>query len=154
MKKYWLFKSEPDCYSIEDFAKDKKADWTGIRNYQARNLIRDDMNIGDEVLFYHSSANPTGVYGLARISTQAHGDTTALDKNSEYYDLKSTKENPIWYGVEIKFVKKLKNPILLNEIKLDLKLKGIMVAAQGSRLSVQPVSENHFKRILELGEGK
>jgi predicted RNA-binding protein with PUA-like domain len=106
--------------------------------------------VGDLVLFYHSSANPPAAVGVAQVSTTAHADITALDPKDDHFDPKSTKENPIWMCVDVSFVQKFKYPVTLAQIKFDPRLKGIMVAAQGSRLSVQPVSEKHFKRILEL----
>jgi predicted RNA-binding protein with PUA-like domain len=151
MKKFWLIKSEESCYSIDDFAKDKKTLWTGIRNYQARNFMRDSMSIGDEVLYYHSSSDPTGVVGLAKVVSKPLPDVTATDKKDDHYDPKATKENPIWFGVEMQFVKKFKNPVTLSRIKLDQELRNMVVAQQGSRLSVQPVSEKHFKKVMELG---
>lgn len=108
------------------------------------------MRIGDLLLFYHSSSDLTGVYGIAKVSSKAHPDETALDKKDEHFDPKSTKENPIWYCVDISFVKKFSKPITLPEMKKDKKLSGIMVLKKGSRLSIQPVSENHFKHILSL----
>lgn len=148
---YWLIKSEPDCYSIDDFARDNSADWTGIRNYQARNFMRDHMKVGDLVLFYHSSANPPAAVGVARVSSLPHPDLTAFNKNDDHYDPKSAKEKPIWISVDVEFVEKFKNPVTLGQIKIDPRLEGIEVAKQGSRLSVQPVSKAHFKRIVELG---
>jgi predicted RNA-binding protein with PUA-like domain len=147
---YWLIKSEGSCYSINDLQKDKKIAWTGIRNYQARNFMRDNMKVGDLALFYHSSSEPTGVYGIAKVISKSHTDETALDKKDEHYDPKSTKENPIWMCVDMAFVKKFKEPVTLSEIKIDPKLEGIMVAQKGSRLSIQPVSEKHFKYIEYL----
>jgi predicted RNA-binding protein with PUA-like domain len=149
MKKYWLLKSEPSCYSIDDLAKDKETFWTGIRNYQARNFLR-EMKAGDLALFYHSSEKPYGVFGVAKIAAEAEPDTTALDKKDDHYDPKATKENPIWYAPKVAFSKKFKNPVTLDAIKFNPKLEGIAVAARGSRLSVQPVSETHFKVIMEM----
>lgn len=148
---YWLVKSEESCYSIDDLKKDKKTSWTGIRNYQARNFMRDAMKIGDLVLFYHSSSDPTGVVGISKVASSAYGDMTSLDKKDDHYDPKSTKEKPIWVGFDLAFVQKLKNPVTLTQIKFDSKLEGIMVSKVGSRLSVQPVSKAHFNRILQLG---
>ncbi len=148
---YWLIKTEADCYSIDDFKKDKKIPWTGIRNYQARNYMRDLMKVGDMALFYHSSSDPTGVFGVAKVVSEPHPDSTALDSKDEHFDPKSTKEKPIWFCVDVAFVEKFKSPVTLAQIKFDPKLEGIIVAKQGSRLSVQPVSEKHFKRIVELG---
>jgi predicted RNA-binding protein with PUA-like domain len=152
MKKYWLIKSEPDCYSIEDFKKDKKAAWTGIRNYQARNFMRDGMQVGDGVLFYHSGANPPAVVGTATVASKPHPDMTALDPKDDHYDPKATRENPIWYCVDMAYESTFTDPVTLPQIKFESDLAGIMVAATGSRLSVQPVSEKHFKKILEMGE--
>jgi predicted RNA-binding protein with PUA-like domain len=147
---YWLIKSEADCYSIDDFAKDKKTAWTGIRNYQARNFMRDKMSLDDGVLYYHSSSDPTGVVGVAKVGSKAKADLTAMNKKDDHFDPKSTKDNPIWFCVDMVFVKKFKNPITLSRIKIDPELKHMVVAQQGSRLSVQPVSEKHFKKIVEL----
>lgn len=148
---YWLVKSEESCYSIDDLKKDKKTAWTGIRNYQARNFIRDSMKVKDLVLFYHSSSEPTGVAGVSKVLSKPYADATAQNKKDDHHDPRSTKENPIWYCFDLGFVSKFKNIVTLSQIKFDPKLDGIAVAQQGSRLSVQPVSEKHFNRILELG---
>jgi predicted RNA-binding protein with PUA-like domain len=143
MKQYWLIKTEAGCYSIDDFKKDKKSAWTGIRNYQARNFMK-EMKRGDLALFYHSSSDPTGVAGIAEVVKEAYPDYTALDKKDEHFDPKATKEKPIWEMVDFKFVEKLKNFVSLDQIKFNPKLKGIMVTQRGSRLSVMPVSETSF----------
>jgi len=143
-------KSEPTCYSIDDLAKDKTEPWSGVRNYQARNFMRDDMKVGDGVLFYHSSCKTPGVVGLAKISKKAYPDDTALNKKDDHYDPKHTKEKPIWYNVEVKFVKKLAEPVTLDKIKFNPRLKGIMVAQRGSRLSIQPVSKKHYEEIVKI----
>jgi predicted RNA-binding protein with PUA-like domain len=145
---YWLVKSEADCYSIEDFKRDKKTAWTGIRNYQARNFMRDGMKKGDMVFFYHSQSEPSGIYGLARVVSAPYPDPTAFDKKDEHYDPKSKKENPVWMCVDLEYVKAFKEPLSLAEIKRDPKLEGIRVAQKGDRLSVSPISEKHFKYIL------
>lgn len=151
---YWLIKSEGDCYSIDDLKRDKKADWTGIRNYQSRNFMTRDMKVGDQVLYYHSGGSikkPAGVYGIAKVASKAHPDPTQLNKKGEYYDPKATKEKPIWYCVDIAYVKKLKEPITLSELKIDPALDGMLVRARGSRLSIQPVSKKHFEHITSIG---
>ncbi len=148
---YWLMKSEPGSYSIDDLVRDKRTSWNGVRNYQARNFMK-AMKKGDRVLFYHSSANPNAVVGIAEIVKEAYPDELALDAKSKYYDPKSTKEKPIWEMVDIKFVKKFKEPVTLTEIKRLPSLAGIPLAEQGSRLSVQPVSSKHFTIIEKLGE--
>ncbi|HTH92915.1 MAG TPA: EVE domain-containing protein [Candidatus Paceibacterota bacterium] len=147
--RYWLLKSEGDCYSIDDLQKDKQTAWTGIRNYQARNFMRDDMKKGDLALFYHSSSKPNGVYGIAKVTALAHADPTQFDKKDDHYDPKSKKENPQWVCVDVAFVKKFKEPVSLEEIKHDPHLDGMMVRATGSRLSVQPVSEKHYHYIVK-----
>lgn len=150
--KYWLMKSEPDVYSIDHLKKEKKTPWDGIRNYQARNFMMKEMSIGDQVLFYHSNANPPGVAGLAKVSASAQPDPTAFDKKSKYYDEKSSKDNPRWFCVEVRFVKKFPRLISLEEIKNNKKLKDMMVIKKGMRLSIQPVTEKDFKALCDLAQ--
>lgn len=147
---YWLLKSEGDCYSIDDLKRDKKVAWTGVRNYQARNFMRDDMKVGDMILFYHSNAKPNGVYGIAKVASKPYPDPTAFDKKDEHYDPKSKKEKPTWILVDVAFVSKFKEPISLDEIKIDPRLEGMVVRQTGSRLSVMPVSEKHFNYIHDV----
>ncbi len=149
---YWLLKSEGSCYSIDDMKRDKKIPWTGIRNYQARNFMRDQMKVGDKALFYHSSSEPTGVFGIVEVVSMPHADETALDKKDDHFDPKSTKENPIWMCVDVKFVEKFTRPVTLQEIKMRPELKGSTVTAPGSRLSVMPISKAHFEVIEKLGK--
>ncbi len=151
---FWLMKSEGDCYSIDHLKKDRTSPWSGVRNFQARNFMRDDMKIGDMILFYHSNAKPSGVYGIAKVASRSHADLSALDEKDEHYDPRSTTEKPIWECVDVMFVKKLVRPISLEEIKNDLELAGMLVAKKGSRLSIQPVLQKHFERVLALGEMK
>ena len=153
--KYWLVKSEGDCYSIDDFKKDKVTAWTGVRNFQARNYMRDDMKVGDQVLFYHSNSEPNGVYGIAKVSSKPHEDLTALDPNDEHYDADSIMnqfegKDPTWMCVDLSFIKKFDKPVSLEEIKKDKDLKKMEVAKVGQRLSVMPVEEAHFKKILKM----
>ncbi|MDB5254935.1 MAG: RNA-binding protein [Candidatus Nomurabacteria bacterium] len=150
--RYWLLKSEGDCYSIDDLKQDKTTAWTGIRNYQARNFMRDDMKKGDMALFYHSSSTPTGIYGIAKITGDARADETQFDTKDDHYDPSSKKTDPRWVCVDVSFVKKFKEPVSLEEIKHDPSLEGMMVRQQGSRLSIQPVEEKHFKYITEAME--
>jgi predicted RNA-binding protein with PUA-like domain len=147
--RYWLLKSEGDCYSIDDLKKDQSTAWTGIRNYQARNFMRDDMKKGDLALFYHSSSKPNGVYGIAKVVSAPHPDQTQFDKKDDHYDATSKKTDPRWICIDVAFVKKFKAPVSLEEIKHDPHLEGMMVRQTGSRLSVQPVSEKHFHYITE-----
>lgn len=152
--KYWLMKSEPDVFSIDDLEKNKTTLWEGVRNYQARNFMMKDMQIGDEVLFYHSNAEPPGIAGVATVSKLAIPDPLQFDKKSEYYDPKATKEKPIWYCVEVKFKKKFKNMLSLNEIKSDKNLKNMIVIQKGSRLSINPVDKKDFEYILAYLSGR
>lgn len=149
--KYWLIKSEPTCYSIDDFARDKKAGWSGIRNYQARNFMRDDMQVGDLVIFYHSSANPPSAVGVAKVASKAYPDATALDPQDDHFDPKASAENPIWMQVDMAFVEKFPRPVPIGAIKANAKLKGIPLTQVGSRLSVQPLLLKHFEEICRMG---
>lgn len=155
--KYWLIKSEGDCYSIDDLKKDKVALWTGVRNFQARNFMRDDMKKGDLILYYHSNSEPSGVYGVAKVVSSVHSDDTAFDPNDEHYDPDSIMnqfegKDPIWVCVDVSFVEKFKKPVSLEDIKKDKELKKMLVAKTGQRLSVMPVEEKHFKEILKLAK--
>lgn len=146
--KYWLVKSEPSGYSIDDLQKDKKTAWTGVRNYTARNFMRDGMQPGDPVLFYHSSCPVPGVYGVAKVASKAYPDPTQFDPKSPYYDPKATKEKPIWYLVDIAFVKKLKEPVILEQMKQDARLKDMTLLQRGNRLSVMGVEKTEFNLVL------
>lgn len=150
MAKYWLVKSEETCYSIDDLARDGKTMWDGVRNYQARNYMR-DMKLGDRVLFYHSNSPLTGVVGVAEVCREAYADHTALDPQNDHFDPKASADNPLWMMVDIAFVEKFPRPISLQEIKESTELSGIVVAQRGSRLSVQPVGEEHFQTMRRLG---
>ena len=145
----WLVKSEPESYSIDHLRRDGHTPWTGVRNYQARNLMRDRMRVGDPVLFYHSSAEPPGVVGLARVASAAYPDPTALDPKSDYYDEKSTEDDPRWFLVDIEFVEKFPRMVTLAEIREDASLAG-MPLVNRSRLSVQPVEPAELERIRRL----
>lgn len=147
-------KSEPESYSIDDLAKDKRTSWDGVRNYQARNFMRDDMKVGDEVLIYHSSADPPGVAGLARVCKMAHPDLTALDPKDHHYDPKSTREEPIWTMVDVEFVEKFGTFVPLESLKSSKALDGLLVIKRGSRLSIQPVDKAHFDIIVKMGRKK
>ena len=151
-KRYWLMKSEPDVYSIDDLEKDGETSWDGIRNYQARNFMRDDMKVGDRVLFYHSSTSPPGVAGVAEVSRESHPDLTAQDPDSDYYDEKAGDDDPRWFMVDIRFVEKLPRLVSLQEMKDDPTLDDMVVTGR-SRLSVQPVEKQHFEHVLRMAEG-
>ena len=144
-KKYWLLKSEPGVFSIDDLQRLGVAHWEGVRNFQARNYLRDELQAGDGVLIYHSNAKPSGLAGLAEVCKAGHPDHFAFDKKSKYYDPKSKKESPTWYMVDVRYVGKLKRLISLEEMKAMPELQGMLVIQKGSRLSVQPVQQHHFE---------
>ena len=150
---YWLMKSEPDVYSIDDMQKDHKAEWEGVRNYQARNFMRDTMEVGDFALFYNSNAKPPGVAGVVKIVETNVPDFHAWDPDSKYYDPKSTEENPRWFMVYVEFVRKFDQLIPLNELKANPNLEGMLVTKKGQRLSIQPVEKKHFDEVLSMTEG-
>src|SRR5690606_38734775 len=149
MANYWLVKSEPLVYSIDVLQRDGRTHWDGVRNYQARNIMRDKMKKGDLVLFYHSNANPPGVVGMAKVVRTGYPDHTARDPQSNYYDPKSTEEDPRWYMVDIEFVEKFPRLVSLPEIKDHPQLQE-MVLVRRSRLSVQPVRPHEFETIVSL----
>lgn len=149
--KYWLMKSEPDVFSIDDLVKDKKTNWEGVRNYQARNFMRDDMKVGDGVLFYHSNAEPTGIAGIAQVTKEGVADPTQFQAKSEYHDPKSKKEAPTWICVEIGQAKKFKNFVSLEDLKKTKSLAEMFVLRKGQRLSVQPVTPEEFEIVRKLG---
>jgi predicted RNA-binding protein with PUA-like domain len=147
---YWLFKSEPDTYSIDDLQRDGTESWDGIRNYQARNMMRDDMRVGDKVLFYHSSCAVPGVAGIAKVASKAYADPTQFDPKSRYFDPKSAADDPRWMLVDLGFVRKLKRVITLTEIKELPGLKDMILTRRGNRLSIMPVEPAHWKLVLSL----
>jgi predicted RNA-binding protein with PUA-like domain len=147
---YWLFKSEPDTYSIDDLRRAGTESWDGIRNYQARNMMRDDMRIGDKVLFYHSSCAVPGVAGIAKVASPAYADPTQFDPESPYFDPKSSADDPRWMLVDLAFVRKLKRVITLTEIKELPGLEGMILTRRGNRLSIMPVEPAHWERVLSL----
>ena len=150
-KRFWLMKCEPVAYTIDDLKRDGKTGWEGVRNYQARNFMRDDMQVGDGVLFYASNAEPSGVTGLAMISRAGYPDPFALRKGHDYYDPKHTTEKPIWYSVEIGFVERFREVLPLTTLKKVKGLQHMMVNQKGSRLSVQPVTRNEYEIVCRLG---
>ncbi len=149
-KKYWLLKSEPESYSIDQFKKDQTTWWEGVRNYQARNFMTKEMKAGDQFLFYHSNATPPCVVGLGQISKPAAPDPSAFNKKSDYYEPKSTPERPIWECVEVKFLEKFPKPLSLAEVREIDGLDKMILIKKGSRLSIQPVTKTEFDLILEL----
>lgn len=149
-KRYWLVKSEEEAYSIDALEEDGTTPWVGVRNYEARNLMRDDMKEGDPVLYYHSNANPPGVVGVARVASSPYPDPLQFEPNSPYHDPKSTEENPRWFLVDLGFHEKFHRKVSLQEIKEHPELRN-MVLVNRMRLSVQPVEEEEFKIIAGMG---
>jgi len=150
----WLMKSEPDVFSIDDLKRVKVTGWEGVRNYQARNFMRDDMKKGDLVFFYHSNGEPPGLVGLARVDGPPIPDPTQFDKRSEYFDATSDQVEPRWVMVTVRFVEAFKELVPLAVLKADPALAGLALLQRGQRLSVQPVSDAHAKRLLALAKAK
>ena len=150
MPRHWLMKSEPDSYSIDNLQRDGRTSWEGVRNYQARNLMRDDMQVGDPVLFYHSGANPPGVAGLAKIARTAYPDRTALDPDSHYFDPQATEEDPRWVMVDIEFVERFPEVVPLGVLHEEPGLEEMLVNRK-SRLSVQPVTAEEYEIVRRIG---
>ena len=149
---YWLLKSEPDCFSIDDLKNVGTEPWDGTRNYQVRNMMRDDMQVGDKALFYHSNAGKqTGVVGTMTIVSEAYPDPTQFDSKSDHPDPKSDPENPRWLCVDVQYESHLQNPVLLSELRLDPFFVDMPLLAKGNRLSVFPIKKKHFDKILKLG---
>ena len=147
---HWLMKSEPDTFSIDDLKRRKHEPWDGVRNYQARNFMRDGMRPGDKVFFYHSNCAVPGIVGIAEVATDAYPDPSQFDPKSKYFDAGSSRDNPRWMLVDVKFVKKLKRTISLDELKGDPALEGMALLRKGNRLSVMPVEAAHWEYILAL----
>ncbi|MDR0787836.1 MAG: EVE domain-containing protein [Gemmatimonadota bacterium] len=153
MPRYWLFKSEPLSYSIDHLQKDGQTFWNGVRNFQARNLLRDEIRQGDQVLFYHSNTEPPGVAGLAEVVRSGYPDPTALDPESRYFDPRASEADPRWFMVDIRFEEKFPTYVPLGTLKQTPGLEKMVVTTK-SRLSVQPVTPEEFQIVLELGREK
>jgi predicted RNA-binding protein with PUA-like domain len=151
--RYWLFKSEPESFSIDHLERAPKQTtfWNGVRNYQARNLLRDDIQIGDGVIFYHSNAKPPAVAGLAEVVRAGYPDKTQFDEKSDYYDPDSTPDAPRWFMVDIRFKEKFARPLPPDELRTVDALSDMVLLRKGSRLSVQPVAAREWKAIVALG---
>ena len=151
-RRYWLMKSEPDDFSIDDLARVGTEPWTGVRNYQARNFMRDGMQVGDGVLFYHSNADVPGIYGLAEVASAAYPDPTQFDRKSKYFDAKASREEPRWLLVDVRFVRKLERAIPLERIRQHADSLGedFALIRKGTRLSVLPVTSAQWKTLLSL----
>lgn len=150
--RYWLFKSEPSAFSIDHLAKSPKqtAPWDGVRNYQARNSLRDDVQVGDRVFFYHSSEEPLGIFGTMEVVKAGHPDSTQFDPKSKYFDPKSQRDNPRWFLVDVKLLKKFPTPVLRDDLADDKITAGMLVMKRGTRLSIQPVTAAEWKAVHRL----
>ena len=148
-KRCWLLKSEPATYSIENLEDDGRTSWEGVRNYQARNFLR-EMKVGDRVLFYHSNAEPPGVAGVAQVVREAYPDPFAFDPASKYFDPGSKQDDPRWFMVDVGFLERFDEPVPLPVLRADPALEGMELLRKGSRLSVQPVTERQYERVVQL----
>lgn len=149
--KHWLMKSEPDVFSLARLKSLGSSLWDGVRNYQARNFMMNEMKIGDRVLFYHSSCEPPGVAGLARVTGLAEADPTQFNAKSEYFDPKATRDKPIWYCVRVEFAAEFPHFVSLSELRAEKSLKDMLVLKKGQRLSIQPVTAAEFAKVVSLG---
>ena len=147
---HWLMKSDPDAFSIEFLKRVKKEPWDGIRTYQARNFMRDEMKVGDPVFFYHSNCDEPGIVGVMKVASKPYPDPTAFDPKSNYFDAKSDPENPRWLLVDVRYVKKLKRTVTLAEMKQEPALEGMRLLMRGNRLSIMPVESAHWDHILSM----
>ena len=156
MKKFWLIKSEPTVFSLNDLKKSKNQTtfWDGVRNYQARNFLRDEMKKGDQVLFYHSNSDPLAIMGVCEVVKEGYPDHTQFYPDNDHYDPKADPKNPTWMMVDIKFVKEFKTPVTIDAIKANPKLKSMKLIARGNRLSVMPVAKDEFDEISKMGDKK
>ncbi|MGB1091046.1 MAG: EVE domain-containing protein [Oceanobacter sp.] len=152
---YWLFKSEPDAFSIDDLAArpNQTEHWDGVRNYQARNFMRDDMEVGDRIFFYHSSCKEVGIAGLAEVAREAYPDHTQFDPNSKYHDPKASEDNLRWFMVDVRFVEKFDRVLTLKAIKDMPDITELGLVKKGSRLSIMPVTKAEFELLLERARG-
>lgn len=148
--RYWLMKSEPDTYSVDDLAKEKQGMWEGCRNYTVRNFMRDQMAPGDQAFFYHSSAKEIGIVGIMELVSSGYPDPTQFDPKSEYFDPKSPKDAPRWLAVDVRLVAKFSQVVPLSALKADPVTSGMQVCMRGQRLSVQPVTSEEWKAVLRL----
>jgi predicted RNA-binding protein with PUA-like domain len=151
---YWLFKSEPNCFSFADLVASPKktTGWDGVRNFQARNMLRDQIKVGDRLLFYHSSADPPAIAGIAEVVREGHPDPTAFDPKADHYDPKSVKDNPTWYQVSIRAVRAIDPPLGLPLLRSVSALEGMELLRKGGRLSIQPVSADEWDAVIALAD--
>lgn len=147
---YWLMKSEPDVFSIDDLKRVRVEPWDGIRNYQARNFMRDEMRIGDQAFFYHSNCDEPGIVGIMKVASKPYPDHTQFEPDSRYHDPKSDPDDPRWILVDVRFVRKLKRTVTLAEMRREPELEGMRLLMRGNRLSVMPVDKPHWDHILGM----
>ena len=153
IKNYWLFKSEPQEFSWDDLkkSKNKTTFWDGVRNYQARNYLRDEIKKGDGVLFYHSNSDPLAVMGYCEVVKEGYPDHTQFDPDNDHFDPKADPKNPTWFMVDINLVEEFKNPVTLEHIRANIKLKNMRLIQRGNRLSVMPVTKEEWNEIMKMG---
>lgn len=149
---YWLMKSEPNSYSIHDLKRDKKTAWDGVRNYQARNMMRDDMQVGDQIFFYHSNTSPVGIAGTMEVCKTAYPDHTAFDPDDHHYDPKSDSNHPRWMMVDVKFKKKFPQIIALSTLRANPELNNMVILRKGNRLSITPITQQEWDAVLKIAE--
>ena len=151
-RRYWLFKSEPSAFGIEHLAKAPKqtAPWDGVRNYQARNFLRDDVQVGDRVFFYHSREEPLGIFGTMEVVKRGYPDHTAFDPQSKYFDPGSKPETPRWYMVNVKLIQRFREPLTREQLAANRATAGMLVMKRGMRLSIQPVTEAEWRAVHQL----
>lgn len=151
-EQFWLMKSEPYEFSIDDLAsrKNQTTYWEGIRNYQARNFMRDKMNVGDKIFFYHSRAKPLAIVGTMEVASEPYPDPSQFDPNSKYFDEKATEEKPRWFLVDVKLIKKFERPVTREQVKQEESLQDMMLIKKGARLSIQPVERHEWEKVHEM----
>jgi predicted RNA-binding protein with PUA-like domain len=152
MKNYWLFKTDPDDFSVEDLKKSSTVNWSGVRNYQARNFLRDEIKAGDEILFYHSNDDPPAIVALCKVVKEGYADDTQFDPEDEHFYPSAEHDNPVWYQVDIQLTKELKKRVTLPQMKENKNLKDMRLLQRGNRLSVMPVTSEEFKEIKKMSE--
>ena len=150
-RRYWLFKSDPEAYTIDDLERDGATEWDGVRNFRARNYMRDEASPGDLILFYHSNADPTGVYGVAEVASEAHPDSAQFDRRSHYHDPDSDRDDPTWWCVDVRHVETFPRPVTRDELRTTPGLAEMLVLQRGMRLSITPVTRREFEIVRRLG---
>lgn len=147
----WLMKSEPDVFSFADLRRKRKEPWSGVRNFQARNFMRDEMRVGDPVVFYHSSCDEPGAQGLARVASKPYPDPTQFERGGEYFEPRATREKPVWWLVDVAWAGDFARPVTLEAIRADQRLSGMLILRPGNRLSITPVTAAELRAIRKLG---